>query len=50
MFEALAERGAGAMEVATGEIFFKGSGADDDAVEFDSGPGRGAGDPESVGG
>jgi hypothetical protein len=48
MFEPPAERGARAMELATGEIFFKGSGADGDAIEFDGGPGRGAGDFESV--
>jgi len=50
MFEALAKRGVRAMEVATGKILFKGSGANGDAIEFDGCAGRGAGDSQSVGG
>src|SRR5690242_6419206 len=49
MFESLAKSGVRAMEITTGKIFFEGSGADGDAVEFNGGTGRSAGDLESVG-
>jgi hypothetical protein len=49
MFQALADRGVGAMEVATWEGFFEGRGADKDAVKFDAGAGRIAGDFERLG-
>jgi len=38
------------MEVAAGKIFFKRSGADDDAADFDGGAWRSAGDDEFFGG
>ena len=50
MFEARTERGASAVKVAAWKIFLKRRGADGDAVDFDSGAGRDAGDGELVGG
>jgi len=50
MFETLAKSGVRAMKVAAGEIFFEGSGAEGDAVEFDGCAERGAGDFEGVSG
>ena len=49
VFEARAERGVCAMKVAAGKIFFIRSGADGDAVDFDGGAGRIAGDGEFFG-
>jgi len=46
MFEARAEGGVCAVKVVTGKIFFIRSGADGDAVDFDSGAGRITGDDE----
>ena len=42
-------RRARAMKVAAGKIFFKWRGADDDAVDFNGGAGRSAGDGEFAG-
>jgi hypothetical protein len=49
MFQALANHGVGAMEIATREGFFKGCGANEGAVKFDAGAGRIAGDFEGLG-
>jgi hypothetical protein len=50
MFQALANHGVSAMEIATREGFFKGRGANEGAVKFDAGARRIAGDFEGLGG
>jgi len=49
MFQALADRGVGAMEIATREGFFEWSGASEGPVKFDAGARRSAGDFEGLG-
>ena len=44
MFEALLEDGHGTLKIAGGKFLFKGRGANDFVVEFDSCPGRIGGD------
>jgi hypothetical protein len=50
MFQALADHGVGAMEISAREGFFEGSGANEDAVKFDTRARRIAGDFEGLGG
>jgi hypothetical protein len=50
VFKTGAERSVCAMKVAARIVFFKRSGSDDDAVDFDGGARRDTGDGEFVGG
>jgi len=49
MFQAPADHGVGAVEIAAWEGFFEGRGANESAVNFDAGARRSAGDFEGLG-